>query len=405
MKVLHIATIDIGGAYKAAERFHKSLLENGVDSGILVRTSISQGEARECFNGFMGRIMSKGKNAINLMLSRGEIFRDILGTDISRHQLVKEADVLVIHWINSFLSVKSLDKLIALGKPVVFMMHDMWLFTGGCHYTKDCHRYKTGCGKCPVFASDKDKDISFLNFIEKKALFSQNHVIITGPSNWMIKCAKESPILAEQKIVYMPNMIDTRIYKPTMIDKAFLRRKFGIPEGKKIILFGAADGGTQNKYKGFPYLVQAIKELDPQQYHLAVFGNAKGDLGIPQAYDRTLLGYIQDEFQMAEVYNLADVFVTPSPQEAFGFTACEAMACGIPVVAFPVGGMLDQITHKENGYLAELKDPADLAAGIRFCAENGEWLGAAAVVAAQRFSFETVGERYEAFLREICKVS
>lgn len=407
MKVLHIATIDIGGAYKAAERFHKSLLENGVDSRILVRTSILQGEARECFNGFMGRIMSKGKNAINLMLSQGEIFRDVLGTDISAHQWVQEADVLVLHWINSFLSVKSLDRLLKLGKPVVFMMHDMWLFTGGCHVAGECRRYEQGCGCCPLIPSAKEKDISFLNFLDKKKLFAEYQPVITGPSSWIVECAGKSSVFSDQRIIYMPNMIDTKIFKPLPLatDKEALRQKYGIPEGKKIILFGAADSGTGNKNKGFVYLSKALQELDPRQYHLAVFGESKDALDLPVGFESTLLGYIQSEEQMAEVYNLAHVYVTPSLQESFGFTVCEAMACGVPVTAFPVGGILDQITHKENGYLAELKDPADLAAGIRFCAENGEWLGAAAVVAAQRFSFETVGERYEAFLREICKVS
>lgn len=401
MKVLHIATIDDGGAYKATQRFHKCLLQRGIDSKILVRTQLFEGDVQTCFHSPVSAFFSKVKNFLNLFFRRGEISRDILGTDISKCKRVQDADILIVHWINSFLSTKSLEKLFCLNKPMVFMMHDMWLFTGGCHYAEtECRRYESSCGSCPLISSDKEKDITFKNFVEKKELFKEKNLVITGPSPWMVECAQRSSILAGRKTVYIPNTIDVKVFKPIR-DRGNLRSKYGMPENKKIVLFGAADKGTENRYKGFPYLAEAIRKLDPKQYHLAIFGNSEGKLDIPDEYSRTLLGYIRMEEQMMEIYNLAHVFVAPSIQEAFGFTVCEAMSCGIPVAAFATGGILSQISHKENGYLAEIRNSEDLAAGIRFCAENSEKLGVEARKGAERFSLETIGERYEKFLREI----
>lgn len=402
MKILHIATIDNGGAYKAAERFHRCLLQRGVGSKILVRTRLFESDAEVCFHNKAQALLSKGKNFINLLLSRGEIGRDLFGTDISQKKIVQEADLLVLHWVNSFLSVKSLEKLFQLGKPMVFMMHDMWLFTGGCHVAGECRKYEKGCGKCPLIPSDREKDISALNFREKKELLSGQSMVVTGPSPWIVECAKRSPVLKGKKVVCMPNMVDTRLFRP-IEDREGLRRRYGLPEDKKILLFGAADNGTENQYKGFSYLLGALKKLDPKQYHLVIFGNSGKNLGIQEDFSRTLLGYVQKEEQMAEVYNLAHVYVTPSLQETFGFTVCESMACGTPVVAFPAGGILSQITHEENGYLAKMKEEEDLAEGIEFCSENSKKLGAAARKSAERFSFEAIGERYEKFLREICE--
>lgn len=403
MKVLHIATIDNGGAYKAAERFHKSLIRRGIQSKILVRTCLSGDEVETYFHNPIEKLFSKGKNAVNLFFSRGEISRDILGTDISDNKEVQDADVLVLHWINSFLSVKSLERLAQTGKPIVFMMHDMWLFTGGCHVAGGCEKYKSGCGMCPLIPSAREKDISFVNFQEKRAFMEKADVVIAGPSPWIVACAGKSPVLHGKRIVCMPNAIDTRLFQPAgEQEQAILRQKYGIPGHKKIILFGAADAGTGNKYKGFVYLTDAIRELDPEQFYLVVFGNADGKLDIPEKLDRKLLGYIREERLMAEIYNLADVYVTPSLQETFGFTVCEAMACGVPVAAFRIGGIVSQITHKENGYLAEIKKAPDLAEGIRFCAENKERLSKAARKGAERFSLEAMGERYEEFLQEIC---
>lgn len=62
------------------------------------------------------------------------------------HKLVKDADIIFLHWINSFLSYKTIEKVLELGKPMIWVMHDTWLFTGGCHVNQLCERYKEACG-------------------------------------------------------------------------------------------------------------------------------------------------------------------------------------------------------------------------------------------------------------------
>lgn len=76
------------------------------------------------------------------------------------------------------------------------------------------------------------------------------------------------------------------------------------------------------------------------------------------------VGYMHDEVSMNLLYSAADVFVAPSLQENLPNTIMEAMAHGVPTVAFSVGGIPDIITHKQNGYLAQPYDTADLAHGI-----------------------------------------
>ena len=95
MKVLHITTIDTGGAYKAAYRLHKSLQLQEVESEILVRTKLNQeSEVKEAFGNPVGAFVSNGKNAINMLFSKGEITFDRFGTDLARHPLAWEADDL-----------------------------------------------------------------------------------------------------------------------------------------------------------------------------------------------------------------------------------------------------------------------------------------------------------------------
>lgn len=394
MKVLHVTTIDVGGAYKAALRLHEGLLRLGVQSGILLRTKRNRENAGdEVFSNKLSAAISKAKNVWNMIWADGGITRDVLGTDISKNAQVREADVLVLHWINSFLTVRELKQLAALQKPILWFLHDMWPFTGGCHYDAYCGRYESGCGNCPLVSRRGDNDISRRNFADKAALLQRMDAVIAGPSSWIVDCAKSSGILTGKKVVYLPNMLDVEVFDP-IEDKTGLRRRYGINGAKKVILFGAADAGTENKTKGFSFLREALAKLPRDKYQLAVFGNAGGNLKLPEGFDVTLLGFIVEEQKLVEIYNLADVLVNPSRQEAFGYTACEAMACGTPVTAFPVGGLREQIAHLESGYLAAFQNAEDIAKGIVYCAENRERLGMRARKDAMRYSYENAAPAY-----------
>lgn len=399
MKVLHITTVDTGGAYKAAFRLHESLSLQGIESKILVRTKLNPASAvEEAFHNPIEAMLSKGKNGINMLFSNGDIMNDRFGTDLSKHPLVQEASVIFLHWINSFLSYKDIEKLGNLGKPVIWVMHDMWLFTGGCHVDGYCGKYENRCGNCPLISGEKENDLSRKNFLQKMELLRKLNVTITGPSGWIVEQAGKSEILHGKKIVSITNTLNTTLFCP-LPDREKIRQKYGICSDKKVILFGAADNGTENENKGFRYLREAFSYLPVEKYVLLIFGNTGKNLVLPEQLQLVKVGYVTDEKKMVELYNAADVLVNPSNQESFGYTVCEAMACGIPAVGFPIGGIKEQIQHRENGYLAKYHDAKDLAAGIRYCAENRDVLGANARQTAQRYSYDKIGKQY----KELCE--
>lgn len=404
MKVLHISTIDIGGAYKAALRLNCALSAAGIDSNILLRTKVNdENLGKEFFTNCVQKGISKVKNMINMFFADGKITRDVLGTDISKHFLVQEADIIILHWINSFLTPREIKKILDLHKPVIWFMHDMWSFTGGCHYDLYCGRYESKCGNCPMVKRLKENDISHINFYEKNTLVSKcSNIFFAGPSQWMINCAKKSSITKNKDVLYLPNMIDNKIYK-YIKDRDELCERYKLNKYKKIILFGAADAGTENEIKGFKYLLKALNMLSREEYQLAVFGNAGNNIKLPKGFEVALFGFVSDEGKLAEIYSLADVLANPSQQEAFGYTACEAMACGTPVVAFPIGGLKEQITHMENGYLAKYHDSDDLAKGIMYCANNKQKMSLKAVEAASKYSYQNAVGSYIRVFEELMK--
>lgn len=388
LKVLHITTIDTGGAYKGALRLHESMIVRGIDSRILVRTKLhSDSPVLTTFHNPVGAFISKGKNGINKLFASGEIASDRLGTDLSGRKEILQADIIILHWVNSFLSLKDIEKLGKLRKRIIWVMHDMWLFTGGCHVDRYCGRYCKQCGLCPYLGAQREDDLSRRNFLAKEQTLGKLDITVTGPSRWIVDQAEKSAVLDGKKILHMPNVLNTDLYCP-IEDRDSLRAKYGISKDKKVILFGAADSGTDNENKGFRYLREAVSHLSADKYLLLIFGNAGENLGLPERLEAVKTGYVESEVKLIDLYRMADVLVNPSNQESFGYTVCEAMACGTPAVGFPIGGIKEQIEHKVNGYLAAYQDAEDLARGIEHCVENRDTLGKNARETAQQYSYE-----------------
>lgn len=455
MRIVHLATTDLGGSYKAVERIHKGLLLNGAESTVLLRTKFhEESVGTQVISSTIQSLVSKAKNVMNLAASKGEVIVDRFGTDMTEHPEVQKADVIMLHWVNSFISVKGVAELVSLGKPVIMVAHDMWCCTGGCHYDDYCERYRLGCGSCPMIGKGKGglsgcgdqeaaaetvcvngcgdvtgdrrmvegtgmkvrKDVSYKEFWHKRRMY--RGVTLVGPSSWSAQVARNSAIWDGNRIETILNPLDTEAFRPLCgVDKEegrsdekdglnaekssaavygsraeirqsgarygsktemklALRKKYGVPDDKKVILYGAALA-LQNKTKGAQNIHTILKGLDPAQYRLVVFGNGEGESLPDLPIEATYLGYIHGDEAMCEVYNLADVFLVPSKQESFCYTVAEALACQVPVVSYGIGGILDQVRTGENGFLARFGHPEELTEGIRYCCERffAPWVG------------------------------
>ncbi len=391
-RIVHITTVDIGGAYKAVERLSKALNATGsFNSQILLRNKINPAnDGTEFLQSSLMRLMSKARNGVNLLSTHGDISGDILGSDIAGHELIREADIIVIHWINSFINEHSIEKILRLDKPVYIMLHDMWHFTGGCHSDGYCGGYENGCIACPHMMASRTPA---KNLSKKVALYAGRNVMVVSPSEYEASEARKSPVFKDAEIVVMGNCIDTDIFMP--YDSSDVIAKYNLPTDKPLILFTSVTAGKNNKNKGFEYLLEALNRLDEDDAHLLILGSVDTESTdrIKQSFTR--LGYIHDERELARLYSAADVTVVPSLQESFSYSVCESLACGTPTVSFAVSGILDQVEHCKNGYLAKFKDSEDLANGIRYCINHGESMKKTCVELAKRFNYASVAGRWQ----------
>ncbi len=299
------------------------------------------------------------------------------------------SDIVNLHWVgDNFLPIDQLAKIRA---PIVWTLRDMWAFSGGCHYAGDCQEYREHCGNCPQLVAATANDISARVHAEKRRAWSKLPLTIVTISEWLADCAQASSLLADRRIEVIGNPIDPRVFKP--LDRGASRRAFNLPLDKKLILFGAI-GGTSDRRKGFTYLAEALQKLrDASETELVLFGAARQE-AIDVVLPAHQVGRLHDEVSLSALYSACDVYVLPTTQEALGKTLMEALACGTPCVAFEGTGPDDMIGHRLDGYLARMKDSADLAAGIEWTLAQS-WAREdlqARIVA--RYGVEHISERY-----------
>ena len=263
----------------------------------------------------------------------------LFGQDITHTKEYKEADVIHLHWVNQgFLSLSNIRQFIKDGKKVVWTMHDAWNTMGAYHIARQ----------------RRETLLEHWTWMRKKKLYSLNKIQFVTCSRWLMDEVQSSPLTELLPVKAIPNPIDTDMFAP-MESKTHARR----------ILFVAQD--VNNPMKGMSYLDEAVKML-------------KGDEKVEVVALGRDIPYINNEEEMVELYNSVDAFVLPSLSENLPNTIMEAMACGVPCVAFDVGGIPEMIDHKENGFLARFQNVEDLANGIRYVLspENNERLGKAA---------------------------
>ena len=173
------------------------------------------------------------------------------------HRVRRSAPEAVhLHWIaGGMLRIESLPR---LGRPVIWTMHDMWTFTGGCHYDDGCGRYVAACGCCPVLGSSRQADLSSWVMRRKRRAWRGVPMTLVAPSCWLADRASASSLFRDWPVRVIPNGLDLERFQP--VDPGLARRLLGLPQDRSYLLFGALDPGGERR-KGLGLLQAALQRL------------------------------------------------------------------------------------------------------------------------------------------------
>ena len=408
MKILHLSKMDTGGgAADGFVRIHQALLGQGVESVAYVlkqkRRDVPMVAAKGLLNLWqklvwgLGRAIAKvkrfGVKPVGVYDFDAEA--NFPAEPIIRHARAhaEKWDLVLVHWSGGFVRPETVREIAqALGARVALWQVDMAHATGGCHSNLGCLKYQTGCGACPLLSSSDPQDVSSVQAARRARIWKELGAVVLAPSGWSARQAKESFTLGGLELRTFPIPLDLTVLKPAA-DQSATRRELGLPTEGRIVLVRALDPGLV--YKGFGLFLEALKQLDAQgvALHVAVIG----DRGfVPSGLRHitfTEMGPQRGDAALARAYQAADFFVSPSTNETGPMMAGEAMACGRPLIAYPIGIAPDLIEQGRNGTLVEpVGDVTALAAAIRAYAE----MPAAELAAHQQAAADSAGRIFSA---------
>lgn len=378
IKVVHLNAASAGGAYTAAQRLVEALNLGG--KGIEAEHWVfegGRGHKPSWADNIFKRLIAFGFHALEkldfLRFEKNKSVRfafshGLMGVDASSWESVQAADIIHLHWVNKgFLSFGSLEKLLALGKPIVWTCHDLWPFTGGCYW--GCENIADGCGNCGMLKNPSPMDLSKRVFEKKWQLWGSesklhlNELLVERrqspmqfifPSAWLMEQAKLSSISIGQHLENIPNAIDTEFFKPAdSVHRAMIRKQFGFSENKFLLLFAAAN--ISDERKGFADFLKIVTALDHDLVEVAVVGRNDKFEGELPAHVK-LLGYHSNKEIVLGFFQMADLFVTTAKEENLPTTIIESLSCGTPVGAYAVGGIPQMVKDGETGFLVSKGD-------------------------------------------------
>lgn len=378
MKIAIINKSDsTGGAAVVTRRLMEALRTEGADAEMIVAEKLTDSPFVHTAASPLSIKKSFLAERLRIFAATGfrrkNLFKIDTATDglpLWRHPVVTSADAIILNWVNQgLLSINGIRKILGLGKPVIWTMHDMWNMTGVCHHAGECNRFTDMCGKCPLLAPlDYSTDISRSTWRRKKDLNNQkNKIHYVAVSSWLAERASRSSLLAEESVTVIPNAFPISLSSPLPRDRKREKIK---------IIYGAAR--LDDPIKNLPALIAMTRILRhdypaiAERMELLTFGTAKNPaslegMDIPVRH----LGRINGEEAIRRVYEEGDILVSPSHYETLPGTLVEAQAYGCIPVSFDQGGQRDIITHLSTGYMAPYtSDPAE---GGRRLAKGVDW--------------------------------
>ena len=359
MRLTFISRSDLrGGAAIVTYRLVEALRKEGIDARMLVCEKMSDSDFVEvCAPRFrieaaflserLEVFMKNGADRATLF----KIDPASQGLPLWCHPWVREADAVILGWVNQgMLSLKGVDRLASMGKPLIWMMHDMWNMTGICHHAGECSRFEGECGCCPLLGrKGAPEDMSHKVWTRKKKVYDASDITFVAVSSWLAGRASESSLLRDHDVEIIHNPFSLPdADAPSLI----------APGSKTGIIFGAAR--LDDPIKGLPVLRESLRILRDRypevadDVRLLTFGGVKDPDNLSGfAVEHVYLGVLKGADAVRSAYEKCRIVVSTSDFETLPGTLVEGQAYGCIPVAFDHGGQRDIVDHMQSGWLAD----------------------------------------------------
>jgi len=367
MRVLIISGEDLaGGGHRAAFRLHQALRGIGVESFMAVRRKhstdphVHQMTSSELGWPPVGRGYMDLLPSVLCRRKDEPISLGLQSANLERLVDRFKPDVVNLHWVNG--GIAGIRAIGALQVPVVWTLHDMWTFTGGCHYSGDCNQYCESCALCPKIKPIVGaRSITRWVLSRKRNAWNRNRLHAIAPSAWMRDLALTSSLFAKASVIHIRNCVDSTVFNCEGREKS--RQELGLAASNKGVLFSSAN----QERKGaliIPDVMRLLRSSAPNTDWRFIFMGGMPP-GLEMGKDVIVLPRTTDEARVASYYAAADVYALPSLEENLPNTVSESLCCGTPVAAFPTGGIVEMVENGLNGQLSSDRTSTAMSVAIQ----------------------------------------
>lgn len=404
VKILNLNFSDDGGAGISVSRINECLRSRNFDSNILVAEKTTNSSHVLCNQNFFNRFMWRQKKKISRNLkfffktkNKNTHSINFLNSNILSQINKLKPDLVNIHWIgNELISLKQISK---IKIPIIWTLHDMWLYSGAEHYTYD-KRYIEGYND-----SNRDKEETGLDLNKlvwkRKLKYIKKNIKIISTSNWQDQNVKNSKLLKDNETFKIPYPINLDFWKP--IERKIAKEKLNWDNDKIHFLFGISNY-YRKKIKGLDIaldIFDKFNKTNDEKYVLNIFG----DLNKHHINKKNvnLLGTIKNDSTLRILYSASDLLLHPSRLESFGQIPLESLSCGLPILINKNTGTNDLIISSHMGYALENEKESNFESLLNWfnknCLINNQKLLHNTI--KENFSYSYIGKKYEDLIKKI----
>lgn len=380
MKILLVTKDDIGGIGQVCIDLMRSLKALGHECHMLVLNKHTQNDDVERYGYLRWQLTEIPLELLRRhghYVTRRNKARRLGGgvptspVNLMHSRWVKWADVVHLNNVGDYIDYPSFFGGIGR-KPVVMTLHDENFFYGLAYYeiqlqrNHPLERYYAEL-KRHAFAQAQNMGIVMLSEYNKNKFM-------------------DNELLKGRDVRVINNAVDTTIYRPT--PKAEARQRLRLSEDDTLIAFVAFY--MSETRKGIDQLSEAVRRMDNPRIKIVAVGNNIHQHSWPNVIE---MGFKATPDALCEVLSAADFYALPSTQEAFALTPMQAMACGLPVVAFPVSGT-SELINERNGVVCRDFTVEALQEGITTLMSRSYDAAAIRQDMINRFSPELIAKQY-----------
>lgn len=400
MKILQVNCVyQKGSTGKIVYDVHKSLQAKGVES------VVCYGRGEIIDESYVHKFCSETESKVYHLLNKfGWLMYAVC--PIATHRLIsiiknEQPDVVHMHCINGYcVDIYKLLKFLGQSNiKTIVTHHAEFFYTGSCGHAYDCDRFQMmlGCHDCPNLCEATgngrfDRTNTAWRKMKKAfSYFKPENLIFTAVSPWVVSRSQLSPICNQFTCKWVPNGLETSIFKLATSDEVKgIRARLPHTDGKIILHVSASFNTSKNHIKG-GYYIKQLAEAMPQHLFVvvaSVIGNVEG---LPK--NVYVWGRSNGQKELAALYTAADITVIASKRETFSMIVAESLSCGTPVAGFLAGGP-ESIALPDYTQFVEYGNIQKLKGAVEYLLSNDYNVVEISQKAHKQYSKETMTQGY-----------